>query len=78
MDGRTDDLMTFLLFLASVAVLEYLVSGSRRPDRSKAVEAKHDVTVSNETLTADLLALGQALGVQNAVAEAEKEVQQER
>ena len=74
--------MTFLLFLASVAVLEYLVSGTRRPgSRSKSVEAKHEVAVSNETLTADLLALGQALGVQKAVVDAERretEVQQER
>ena len=58
--------MTFLLFLASVAVLEYLVRDVRTPaDRLHAPEIpslKGDEAISNETAASDLLALSQALG----------------
>jgi hypothetical protein len=49
--------MTFLLFLASVAVLEYLARGTRQKSDS-------GVKTESETATSDLLALGQALNTQ--------------
>ena len=59
--------MTFLLFLASVVVLEYLLRDGRQ--KSGGPPESHEIThmagedglVSNETSTADLLCLGQAL-----------------
>jgi len=59
--------MTFLLFLASVAVMEYLVRdigrkspGQCPPEIRDAIEPN---SLVNETPTADLLALGRALGM---------------
>lgn len=63
--------MTFLLFLASVAVLEYLVRGHKQ---KSGIGAKAEPTrlgdaidpgpVSTETATSDLLALSHALNAQ--------------
>ena len=63
--------MTFLLFLASLAVLEYLVRdvGRKSPEVRKAVES---VPLAHETSTSDLLALGQALGGMRETADCEK------
>ena len=60
--------MTFLLFLVSVAVMEYLVRdiGRKSPGECAPPEIRNAVepnTLVNETPTADLLALGRALGM---------------
>ena len=64
--------MTFLLFLASLAVLEYLVGNGKSPARPlKTADIKpvggKDV-ISAETATADLMALSQALSGPGRVA----------
>lgn len=64
--------MTFLLFLASLAVLEYLVRGTGQasrpevkcPDIKAAID---DYSVETETPVADLLALGNALNAQRSL-----------
>jgi len=72
--------MVFLLFLASVAVLEYLV---RETGQKSATRSKVDVAtlgnamgvgpVQAETTTSDLLALGKALGTQKGVTATDSE-----
>ena len=60
--------MTFLLFLASVIVLEYLVGGNKIKDaHTKQVtgQVTGEEPITNETSMADLLALGQALGTES-------------
>jgi hypothetical protein len=65
--------MTFLLFLASVAVLEYLVRDVRHksgglPEASEIRNvAAYEPVVSEATSTTDLLSLGKALDAQAAV-----------
>ena len=65
--------MTFLLFLASVAVLEYLLRDTRQKSNvaPQALEVKnvagYDPPVSAESSTSDLLSLGRALGSANPV-----------
>ncbi len=62
--------MTFLLFLASVAVLEYLLRDVRQ--NSGVIQKPHVInnivscepSVSEETSTADLLSLGRVLDAQ--------------
>ena len=69
--------MTFLLFLASLVVLEYLVRDVGRvkqtklspPDASRPIDP---IPLTAETSTADLLALGQALGSTREPADSEK------
>jgi hypothetical protein len=60
--------MTFLLFLASVIVLEYLVGGATTPgNKIKDAHTKQvtgEEPITNDTSMADLLALGQALGTE--------------
>jgi hypothetical protein len=64
--------VTFLLFLASVAVLEYLLDSDRQKSGGAAEsrEIKHlvsyDQLVANEASTTDLLSLGKALDAQKA------------
>lgn len=64
--------MTFLLFLASVAVLEYLLKDVRMPSGKlqpaadiEPLGGEHEI--SHQTATADLMALSQALGMQKPV-----------
>jgi hypothetical protein len=65
--GREYRLVTFLLFLASVGLLEYLLRDVRQ--NSDGMPASRDIknndgyeqSVSNEPSTPDLLSLGQAL-----------------
>jgi len=64
--------MTFLLFLASVAVMEYLVRdiGRKSPGQYVPPNIRNAVepgTLANDTPTADLLALGRALGIGKVV-----------
>jgi hypothetical protein len=63
--------MTFLLFLASLAVLEYLVRGTGRKAGADAKSKPAMIggvidpgPVATEAATSDLLALGQALNAQ--------------
>jgi hypothetical protein len=61
--------MTFLLFLASLAVMEYLVRKPRKKpgDNPKSAASRSDTTqdpVSAATSMSGLLALGQALEAQ--------------
>jgi hypothetical protein len=71
--------MTFLLFLASIAVLEYLVRETGQ--KSKGVKSPsiglgqviHPDPPAAETATSDLLALGRALNVQKQAHSAEFE-----
>lgn len=64
--------MTFLLFLASVAVLEYLLkdvktpAGNLQPADHEPLGGEHEI--SHQTATSDLMALSQALGMQKPVA----------
>lgn len=66
--------MTFLLFLASIALLEYLVrdtgqkSGdSAKPHSTGLVQVIEPESPAADTATSDLLALGQALNMQEQV-----------
>jgi len=68
--------MTFLLFLASIAVLEYLVGSTGRKSQNECAPSGTRATVepvplANETPTADLLALGRALGCVGKAADSE-------
>lgn len=60
--------MIFLLFLASLGVVEYLLRdvgcspGGAVDAREAEKIADHKLTPSHETSTSDLLSLGQALG----------------
>jgi hypothetical protein len=54
--------VTFLLFLASVVVLEYLVRDVRPRAGKVPNQDKVDTSIESEATTADLIALGRALG----------------
>jgi hypothetical protein len=65
--------MTFLLFLASVAILEYLVRGTGQKSGLRAEAESTSIgnvidpgPVATETATSDLLALGHALNAQRS------------
>ena len=64
--------MTFLLFLGSLVVLEYLLSRQKAggAPESQAIKniAGYDDLGANETSTADLLSLGKALHAQKVEA----------
>ena len=68
--GRKYGIVTFLLFLASIAVLEYLVGSSRqesgnRPKPDDSRTGVQDEPITHETSTSDLLSLSQALSSQS-------------
>ena len=74
--------MTFLIFLASLAVLEYLVRDTgRKSGKRESVMLRQAVepvpaAPGSDSSTADLLALGQALGVARGTVETSPAVKQ--
>jgi hypothetical protein len=61
--------MTFLLFLASVAVLEYLLKDVKTPAGNlQPADLGGEHEISHQTATSDLMALSQALGMQKPIA----------